>query len=112
ARLDGDPKKAIVAIGLSFPDALAIASYAAKNGYPILLTEKDELPKNTKRVVEDFDESIVVGGSGVVADEVMNQLPDAERIGGADRFETSANISLLNQSANAAFISPGMDFAD
>ncbi|MFP3471726.1 cell wall-binding repeat-containing protein, partial [Micrococcus sp. SIMBA_144] len=32
ARLDGDPKKAIVANGLSFPDALAIAPYAAKNG--------------------------------------------------------------------------------
>ncbi|QHA93579.1 pullulanase [Bacillus sp. N1-1] len=112
ARLDGDPKKAIVANGLSFPDALAIAPYAAKNGYPILLTEKDELPKDTKHVLEGFDESIVVGGEAVVTEEVLDQLPGADRIGGADRFETAANIALLNQSANAAFISTGMDFAD
>ncbi|MGA9290539.1 MAG: cell wall-binding repeat-containing protein, partial [Anaerobacillus sp.] len=112
ARLDGNPEKAIVANGLSFPDALAIAPYAAKNGFPILLTDKDELPKDTKRVLQDFNESIVVGGTAVVTDKLLDQLPNAKRVGGENRFETAANVALLNESTNAAFVSTGMDFAD
>lgn len=112
ARLDGNPEKVILTNGLSFPDALSIAPYAAKKGYPILLTEKDELPKDTKRVLENANETIVVGGEAVVSNKIMKHLPDPERISGENRFETAAEVARLNGSTKKAFVSTGMDFAD
>ncbi|MEC3884041.1 cell wall-binding repeat-containing protein [Halobacillus sp. HZG1] len=112
AVLDGEPAKAVVANGLNFPDALSIASHAAENGYPILLTRPNELPEVTETVLSDFHSSIVVGGSSVVSDGVLDQLPDAVRYNGKNRYETSAEIATTLNPADKAFIATGADFAD
>ena len=65
----GNYDKAIVVTGNVFQDALAIAPYAASNGYPILLTEKDKLP--------DYDlpkQVLIIGSSFSVSDAVENQI--------------------------------------
>ncbi|WP_270180340.1 cell wall-binding repeat-containing protein [Alkalihalobacillus sp. CinArs1] len=112
ARLGGSPEQAIVANGMNFPDALSIASYAARNGYPILLSEDDKLPNVTKRALTNVDMSIVAGGTGVISEEVEGMLPKATRYAGKDRFSTAATIATdLNPSARV-FVATGMDFAD
>ncbi|MCA0991276.1 cell wall-binding repeat-containing protein [Guptibacillus hwajinpoensis] len=112
ARLGGSPEQAVVANGMDFPDALSVASYAARNGFPILLTEDDKLPKVTDRAISGIDHTIVAGGSGVVSEKVKDMLPDATRYAGKDRFATAATIATdLNPSAKV-FVATGMDFAD
>ncbi|UOQ43913.1 S8 family serine peptidase [Halobacillus salinarum] len=105
--------KAIVSYGEKFPDALSSASYAARNGYPILLTEKDELPAETERMVRGVPETIVVGGEGVVSEEVVQELPNALRYAGTNRFASAA--ALLNGmqvTYQAAIVATGYNFAD
>ncbi|HAQ07523.1 MAG TPA: amidase [Bacillus bacterium] len=105
--------KAVVANGLVFADALSIAPYAARNGYPILLTAKDFLPEFTNASLRDRQSTLIVGGTGSVSSSVAGKLPSPSRIGGADRFEVSANIVReLNLPAETAFVSTGLSFAD
>ena len=107
--------KIVMAFGQNFPDALAIAPYAARNGYPILLTDTDNLPASTKQAlsVRKASSSIVVGGEGSVSDNVYEQLPSPTRIGGQNRYEVAANIvEKLGLNTQKAFIATGLTFAD
>jgi N-acetylmuramoyl-L-alanine amidase len=107
--------KIIMAYGLNFPDALAIAPYAARNGYPILLTSSANLPPKTRDAlsVRNAKASIVVGGEASVSANVFNQLPSPMRIGGKDRYEVATNvIRTLNLNTNQAVLATGFTFAD
>lgn len=109
----GPSDTAIITNGLKFPDALSIAPYAARGGYPILLTVQERLPDVTKKALEGRSKVIVVGGEGSVGPSVYNSLPGRKRISGKDRFEVSANvIKDLNLNTNRFFISTGLTFAD
>ncbi len=102
-----------MANGLNYPDALAIAPYAARHGYPILLTNPNELPDITKKALENVDGTIVVGGTASVSSRVYSQLPEPQRIGGANRFEVAANvITQLHQTPGQAYVATGLSFAD
>jgi N-acetylmuramoyl-L-alanine amidase len=106
---------AVVANGLNFPDALAIAPYAARNGYPILLTKSDELPLKMKEAINQLNikNTIISGGEASVGNTVAGNLPGAKRIGGKDRFEVSANIvKQLSPNPQKAFLATGLSFAD
>lgn len=106
---------AIVANGLKFPDALAIAPFAAQNGYPILLSRDNSLPEKTFEAIQtmNISKTIIVGGEGSVSASVASQLPSASRIGGKDRYEVATNIvTQLNLSTSKAFLATGMTFAD
>ncbi|MEQ6390977.1 cell wall-binding repeat-containing protein [Bacillaceae bacterium S4-13-58] len=107
------PSKAIVVYDNNFPDALSIAPYAARNGYPILFTGKNLLPTETSEYLKGISETLVIGGTGVISNSVFNQLPNPVRIGGANRYETMAMIvqKLMPASENA-FVATGESFAD
>jgi putative cell wall-binding protein/beta-N-acetylglucosaminidase len=114
-------KKAVLAYGMNFPDALAIAPYAAENGYPILLTAVDYIPEVIKPVIynSDVTHTVISGGPASVGDKIYNELKSKGknplRIGGQDRYEVAANIvSTLNYgtSNNKAYIATGLTFAD
>ncbi len=98
--------KAIIATGENFPDALAAAAYSAKNGVPILLTQKDSLPASVKSALTDMGitSSWVIGGTGVVSDAVKNELPSATRVSGADRYATAVEVAkqLWDKTSGAA----------
>ncbi|MBF0705294.1 cell wall-binding repeat-containing protein [Alkalihalobacillus hwajinpoensis] len=112
ARLGGSPNKAIVANGMNFPDALAIAPYAAQKGYPILLTEADEIPSATSNALKGIDGSIIVGGETAVNGKLDAKLHAEDRYAGDNRFGTAADIATnLNPSARV-YVSTGMNFAD
>lgn len=100
----------------NFPDALAAASYAAINGQPILLTSTNNLPVNTDQAIIDLGitSTIVVGGTSVISDTVLDQLPDPIRISGTNRYETAYALaeSYFPDQANELFIATGLDFPD
>lgn len=111
----GTPGTSIVANGMNFPDALAIAPYAARKGYPILLTQPNKLPAKTEAALKSnkTTKTIIVGGPASVGTTVYSKLPAPKRIGGANRFEVAANIlKELNMSSNRAFVATGLTFAD
>ncbi|WP_060672816.1 SpoIID/LytB domain-containing protein [Rossellomorea vietnamensis] len=109
----GTTNKAVVTNGLIFSDALAIAPYAAKNGIPIILSKKDDLPTASLEAVQGKSDVLVVGGTGSVSNAVYNQAKATDRIAGSDRYEVSSNIiKELNIESSMAYISNGLTFAD
>ncbi|WP_226643175.1 cell wall-binding repeat-containing protein [Mesobacillus subterraneus] len=104
---------AIITYGYNFPDALAIAPYAAKNGYPILLVQKDSIPAATKEYLKNIKKTFIIGGTGIISADVESQLPDPTRISGKDRFQTNAKIiQNLQMDTFNAYVSTGYNFAD
>ncbi|MDG5471568.1 cell wall-binding repeat-containing protein [Jeotgalibacillus sp. ET6] len=111
----GKSSKAVVVNGQNFPDALSVASYAASQNTPILLTKSSSLPKATKDALAKLEtnRTFVVGGFGVVSDEVMGQVPDAHRISGKDRYATSLEVAkFFGQDSDTVYVATGRDFAD
>lgn len=112
-------KTVVLARGDSFPDALAGGPLAYDLDAPILLTEKGSLNKSAKEEIMRLgaEKVVILGGKGAVSDYVKYQLKGMElkvqRIGGADRFETAANIAaILGGSPEKAVIANGMNFPD
>lgn len=110
-------KKAVLATGNEFPDALSVAPWAASNGVPILLTEKDSIPESVEKYIKDnkISEVYVIGGKGVISNDVMSKLPNPTRIEGEDRFAT--NLAVLKTfedefDFSRIFIATGNDFPD
>jgi N-acetylmuramoyl-L-alanine amidase len=113
AKRIGSTQTAIITNGLKFPDALSIAPYAAKKGYPILLTTDNKLPVSTEKALIGKKNTLVIGGEGSVGKEIYNKLPVPMRIGGKDRFEVSANIvRQLHIQVDGAYLATGLSFAD
>lgn len=105
----------VLASGRGFADALAAASYAAVNGYPILLTEKNSLPAATKKAVEDLGATnvIVVGGTGVIAASAVADLPGVVRVSGSNREATSVALAEhFAPQTNMFYLATGDGFAD
>ena len=76
-------------------DALVAASYAAAKGYPILLTNTNTLNPLTAELLDELgvEDTFVIGGTKVISDKVMGQLPNPERIWGADRYSTAIALA-------------------
>ncbi|TGE39651.1 cell wall-binding protein [Desulfosporosinus fructosivorans] len=112
----GDSDQAVVACGVSFPDALSIAPIATMKGMPIILTPKDTLPENIKNyLLKNVQSTYVVGGTGVISENVFKQLPSPKRLSGINRYET--NVSIIKEFANeldfsTCYISTGEYFTD
>ena len=93
-------RRAFVAAGRDFPDALAASSPAGQLAAPVLLTEADELPAATRAWLEsaDLDEVVVVGGTAAVSAQVAAEVEavsgaGVERLAGPERFATAAAIN-------------------
>ncbi|MGN5980742.1 leucine-rich repeat protein, partial [Finegoldia magna] len=85
-------KKAVIASGEVFADALTVAPLANKNNMPILLVQPNNIPKATQEVLKQIEEVIIVGGEKTISKEVEQQLPNPTRIAGANRYETAKKI--------------------
>lgn len=107
----------IIATGANFPDTLSIAPYASMKNIPILLTSKSELPETVRAYIskQSVTKIYVIGGEGAVSEKILEELPDATRIAGADRYKT--NIAVLNEFKNDfnysnLYIATGANFPD
>ncbi len=86
-----------LANGHAIPDAIAISAFAAEQGNPILLTDRDSLPPSTVQALADLKVSNVVllGGTAVIDTSVENELRakySVQRWGGYDRYDTQSII--------------------
>ena len=113
----------ILASGNDFADALSATSLISYYNGEIHLVNK-ELDSNTIDSLKnnEFKKAIIVGGTGVISTSIENQLKlklgfeNVQRLGGANRYETSeliaAKILEINESVDTAFVATGRDFAD
>lgn len=113
----GTTGQAILASGEDghYSDALAISSYAAYHGIPILFTESGALPEATAQALaaRKVSTTIVVGGEAVIPAPIYNRLPGASRYAGMDSYATAAAIAEgLKLNPNRTYIATGLNFAD
>lgn len=114
----GKIEKITVATGNDYPDALSIATIAAIEGMPILLTDKDSIPTDTMTYInnnKNVSQTYVVGGTGVISDTVSGKLVKSLRLAGANRYET--NTKILNYFRSdldmaQVFLATGRNFPD
>lgn len=104
---------AFVTSGGNFPDALSVASIAASQGSPILLTKTKELPAETAKALKNYNDSYAIGGTKVISDTVLKKLPKAKRIAGKDRYDTSVQVvKQLDVPVDTVTLATGEGFAD
>ena len=111
---------AFLVSGTDFPDALAAASYAARQGAPILLTGNSALAQTTANYLQGkgLDRVIIVGGLSSVSqgaeDSLKATVPEIIRIAGGNRYETSAALAdrYLELQVDHVYISSGQHFTD
>lgn len=115
----------ILATGQNFPDALSIAPWSAKFGYPIIFAKEGADGYNLDKEIQDVLEKwnikniIISGGYGVVSDfiEIIN-LKDKYntiRMAGSDRYQTSLAIAEYFNTFgkfDSVVIATGQDFPD
>lgn len=114
------PDTAFVAYAYNFPDALSASAIAAKNGWPIVFADTNELNTDTANALANWGikKVFIIGGTGVVSANVESQLKgkgmSVERLGGADCYETSMKIvnRFDNGSFESFFIAAGKYFPD
>lgn len=114
----------------AWPDAVAVATLAARQSRPIVLVAPDRLPEETRQALDDFgtEAATVIGGTGAiseaVADAIRNvrvdrhgePLVQVDRIGGATRFETARLVAEAavadGADAGVVWLATGEAFAD
>lgn len=94
-------------------DALTVAPIAGVMKMPILLSKQNLLPDGVKKYIKDNSIKSVyaIGGQAVISDDIVKQT-GADRIYGADRYET--NVKVLNYfkdnlKTDTVFIASGSD---
>lgn len=111
-----DVDTCIIASGENFADSLSIGAFATKNGYPIVLVQKDKINDVTKQALKDskIKKCYIVGGENSVSKSLEKELPKViERIAGNDRYETSLKIAdKFYKNAQGAYLASGEVFAD
>lgn len=90
---------AFVATGRNYPDALAAAPLAAGLYRPIYLSDPECISDSTAQAMRSagITETVLLGGEAVVSPATKAKLlglgMTADRIAGADRYETAAKIA-------------------
>ncbi|GAB3248661.1 peroxidase family protein [Arthrobacter pigmenti] len=109
-----------VATGDNFPDALAAAAPAARDGHPILLVKRGSIPGATLQELQRLQpaEIVVLGGHLAINEATYNALaplaPSIQRIGGATLYDTAALISkaFFTPPVEQVYLSTGENFPD
>jgi len=111
----------VLSSGENFPDALAISSFAAAYGWPILLAEKDRMTGDLEQFIvnQQPNKIYITGGDAVISsgleESVKGLAPDAkiQRFNGSDRYATA--IQIANEFAPGPlhiYVSSGLNFPD
>ena len=107
---------AVVASGQVFADALAVAPYASREGYPILLVKANNLPKSIKDAITELaiNKVTIAGGYATVNRSLEASLPTVvERLKGDTRYETAIDIANKKFSGSKEiFLANGVEWMD
>lgn len=78
-------------------DGLSASGLSGTVDAPILLTSKDNIPTSVFNKLNRVKKVYIIGGTASVSQKVENEIKskgiEVERIGGADRIETSYNVA-------------------
>lgn len=111
----------VISSGEQYPDALSISSFAANNGWPILLSTHDTLPQEVKTFLmrRKPAQLYITGGDGAISEnvltEIRNLIPQVhiERLAGTSRFDTNTNIAeTFAPKPLTIYLATGYGFAD
>ena len=114
-------ERVFLATGRDFPDALAAGPIAGARGWPILLVERDRMPRATADALDRLAPAAitVLGGPRAVADTVVQQAGahttgPVERLSGPTRYATAAAVvdAYVDPGVPVAYVATGMGFAD
>ncbi len=120
----GLPVKAVLASGEVFADALAVSPYAARRGYPVVLTPPAKTDASTMSYLTGaaVDELLVIGGERAIEATTVASYEDemdifpGERWYGSDRYETARVVAEHALDAGHTLerfsIATGENFAD
>ncbi len=111
--------KAVIARKDNFPDALTASVLAKALNAPILLTDTSKLDKRSGEELKRLGvkEAVIVGKEMAISEtteqEIKKLTGKTMRIGGLDRYETSAKVAdNFFTNADKAFLASGQVFAD
>lgn len=115
-----DPAAAVLASGDKYTDVLTATVLANERKSPVLLTEKNRLPKETKDELTKRGQKdiIIVGGYDSVSKDVEKELSqfNIKRIQGKDRYETAKKIGdevrYLSKNKDDVVLVDGTNFPD
>lgn len=111
----------ILASGVDYPDALTATPLAGKYNAPILLsrnTTLDAQPELKSTLInKGVKNVIIIGGQTAIPQVIQNQISalgiNVRRIGGSDRYETSALIAKeVGVNNGEVALAYGLSFAD
>ena len=105
----------VVASGQVFADALTVAPYASREGYPILLVRANNLPKSVKDAITELaiNKVTIAGGYTTVNKSLEASLPTVvERLSGRTRYETAIDIATKKFNTNKIFLANGEYWMD
>ena len=122
ATFDPGVPVAYVAIGSTFPDALAAGAAAANRDGPVLLVAGTSVPPATTAELTRLQPGTIklVGGSSIVSDDVAETLRGyatsgtVQRIAGSNRYATAAQVSADSFAPGLpiAYVATGEGFPD
>lgn len=109
----------VLVSGEDFADGICAGPLAKKYGAPILLTSSRVITDETLSEISSLKATkiILIGGKGAISDSVNVQLKsigisDISRIGGKDRYETSALVAGKLSTSTSAVVVSGENFPD
>lgn len=125
-RINSSPASVFFVYGLDYADALSVSSVAAIKKAPIIYLTKDgELNADTaaylKKIKGKVKNAYVIGGEGVISDQMMNKaakacgLEKATRVSGSNRYSTCIAVNKKFASTlkgKAVCAATGLNFPD
>lgn len=109
---------AVLARADDFADALAATPLAAQLDAPVLLTPSDTLADAVSQELDRLGARrvVVLGGTAAVGPDVVADLRAAqlevERVSGADRYATAAEVASRLPGTGRVYVATGRDFPD
>lgn len=118
-----DISEVFLVYGEGEADALTAGAISGQKNIPILLTGTNSINSKVKSFLSDesLQNAYVIGGSGVVSDNALNELNSitvnnisGNRLGGSNRFETNAKVieRFYGSDLNSIYISKGYELID
>lgn len=108
-----------IASGENYADALSLNNAAEKDKAPILLVRVNAIDKSVEDVIKSSKASLVniAGGEKSVSESTKSNIKKisnatVNRIGGADRYETSILLAKYSGAKEVVVVASGENFAD
>ncbi|BFL76882.1 cell wall-binding repeat-containing protein [Finegoldia magna] len=117
--IDGNTTTLEIASGENYADALSLNNAAEKDKAPILLVRVNAIDKSVEDVIKSSKASLIniAGGEKSVSENTkanIKKISNAtvNRMGGADRYETSILLAKYSGAKEVVVVASGENFAD